>query len=181
MTTIAVSGRFHRINQSVIYCAGLALVSAASLGLTVIGRPAAGVQLSNGWQSRLGRPADLPIRVPPAAGNAAVGLLLGLLALIPLALEINFVARGILYGWVDRGPYDTSWGGPGRGGAWAVHFLVGVPIAAAGIAALVGIAALHRRWTARLAGEPGGGWVLSVAALAGLAEVAFFIAWLHQI
>ena len=39
---------------------------------------------------------------------------------------------------------------PGADSAWAVHFLVGVPMAAAGLAGLVGIAALHRRWTARL-------------------------------
>ncbi|WP_436525753.1 hypothetical protein [Actinoplanes sp. HUAS TT8] len=175
MTTMA------RITQSVLYSSGLALVSAASLGLALIGRPAAAVQLANGWQSRLGEPAGLPGRFGPATGNAAVGLVLGILALIPLGFQVLFVARGILYGWVDPGPYDTSWGGPGRGGAWAVHFLVGVPIAAAGIAALVGIAALHRRWTARMAGERGGAWVLPVILTGTAAEVVFFIGWLHQI
>ncbi len=170
-----------RITQSVVYCSGLALVSAASLGLAVARRPASALQLSNGWQSRVGAPATPPERFVPVAGNAAVGLVLGILALIPLGFQVLFVARGVLYGWVDRGPYDTSWGGPGRGGAWAAHFLVGVPVAVAGLAGLVGIAALHRRWTARLAGEPGGAWVLPVVLLATVAEGAFFIAWLHQI
>lgn len=170
-----------RITQSAIYCAGLALVSAASLGLAVAQRPAAALHLANGWQSRLGDPTTPAGRFAPAAGNALVGLLLGILALIPLGLQALFVARGVLYGWVDPGPYDHSWGGPGRGGAWAVHFLVGLPIAAVGIAGLAGIAALHRRWTAHLAGERGGGWVLPVILLLTVAEVAFFIAWLHQI
>jgi hypothetical protein len=177
-TTIAGAGR---ILQPVLYSCGLALVSAASLGLALAGRQGAAVQLAIGWQSRLGAPAALPARFGPAAGNAAAGLLLGILALIPLGFQALFVARGVLYGWVDRGPYDNSWGGPGRGGAWAVHFLVGVPMAAAGIAGLVGIAALHRRWTARMSGESGGAWLLLVILLVTAAEVAFFIAWLHQI
>ncbi|AEV88933.1 hypothetical protein ACWT_7924 [Actinoplanes sp. SE50] len=173
--------RARRIGQAVFYSAGLGPVSAASLGLAVSGRSAAAEHLSTGWQSRLGPPPALRGRPGPVVANALLGLLLGLLALIPLALEADFVARGILYGWVDRGPYDTSWGGPGRGGAWAVHFLVGVPIAVAGIAALIGLAAMHRRWTARLAGEPGGAWVLPVALLGTAAEVAFVIAFLRQI
>src|SRR5690348_15933314 len=107
----------NRIGQAVLYCSGLSLVSAASLGLAVAGRPATAARLSSGWQSRIGRPAELPGRFLPAAGNAVMGLLLGLLALIPLGVEVAFVARGIFYGWVDHGPYDTSWGGPTRGGA----------------------------------------------------------------
>ncbi|WIM96219.1 hypothetical protein ACTOB_008390 [Actinoplanes oblitus] len=171
----------HRIGQAVFYSAGLAPVSAAGLGLAVAGRPGTAARLAAGWQSRIGRPVELPRRFLPVAADAGLGLLLGLLALIPLALEVLFVARGILYGWVDPGPYDTSWGGPTRAGAWLAHFLVGVPIAVAGIAALIGIAALHRRWTRRLAGEPGGAWVLPVAVLIAAAEVLFFIAWLHQL
>ncbi|GIF09116.1 hypothetical protein [Actinoplanes siamensis] len=171
----------NRIGQAVLYSSGLGLVSAASLGLIVAGRPAAAAHLATGWQSRIGRPPALPGRFLPAAGNALLGLVLGILAVIPLGFQAAFVARGICYGWVDPGPYDTSWGGPTRGGAWLVHFLVGVPLAAAGLAALVGIAALHRRWTARLAGEPGGAWVLPVVMVAAAAEVVFFIAWLHHI
>ncbi|BCJ43257.1 hypothetical protein GCM10010168_00010 [Actinoplanes ianthinogenes] len=171
----------HRIGQAVLYSAGLTPVSAASLGLLVAGRPATADRLATGWQSRLGPPPELRGRFLPVAANAVMGLLLGLLTLIPLAVEVIVVARGLFYGWVDPGPYDTSWGGPSRGGAWLVHFLISIPIAAAGIAALIGIAALHRRWTARLAGEPGGAWVLPVAILCVAAEVAFFIAWLHQI
>ncbi|KUL27585.1 hypothetical protein [Actinoplanes awajinensis] len=171
----------HRLAQSVLYCSGLAVVSAASLGLAVLGRPTTAVRLANGWQSRLGPPPALPARFGPAAGNALVGLLLGILAVIPLAVQVFFVARGVCYGWVDPGPYDTSWGGPTRAGAWAAHFLVGAVFAAAGLAALAGIAALHRRWTGRLAGAPGGAWVLPVVIAAATAGALLFVGWLRQI
>ncbi|GAA4594207.1 hypothetical protein BJY16_001248 [Actinoplanes octamycinicus] len=171
----------NRLAQSVFYSSGLGVVSAASLGLAVLGRPATAARLATGWQSWIGPPAGLPGRFRPAAANALVGLLLGVLALIPLGLVLVFVVRGIGYGWVDPGPYDTAWGGPTLAGAWTVHFLVGAALAAVGLAGLAGIAALHRRWTARLAGRPGGAWVLPVVAVVSVAEAAFFIAWLHQI
>ena len=37
------------------------------------------------------------------------------------------VARGLFYGLIDDGPYDTSWGGPTLAGAWAAHALISVP------------------------------------------------------
>jgi hypothetical protein len=167
--------------QAVIYCTGLAVVSAAGLGLALIGRTSSANQLTSGWQSRLGPPPRLPDRFGPVAGNAAIGLVFGLLSLIPLLMLPLFVARGICYGWVDPGPYDTSWGGPTLAGAWAAHFAVGAACTAVAVAVLAGIAALHRRWTARLAGAPGGAWVPAVAVLAVAAETLFFIGWLHQL
>src|SRR4051794_24904367 len=65
-------------------------------------------------------------------GRALISLLLGLVALVPLALEVNSVARGVLYGIVDRGPYDNAWGGPSRAGAWIVHLLISIPVAGVG-------------------------------------------------
>src|SRR5258705_5182009 len=97
-----------------------------------------------------------------AAGHAAVGLALGVLAVIPVAVLAVVVARGVLYGIVDGGPYDTSWGGPTRAGAWAAHFLIGVPLAVLALFALSGLAALHAGWGRLIAGEPGNRWVVLV-------------------
>jgi hypothetical protein len=87
----------------------------------------------------------------------------------------------MFYGFVDRGPYDTSWGGPSRTGAWAAHFLVGVPIAGAGLFMLAGLAALHLAWSRRLAGERGSRWLLPVTALVSVAVAVFVVAWIRQI
>ena len=175
------SGHARGVLLDAVYCGGLAVVSAAGLGLVLAGRPAAAARLSGRWQRLRGEPATQPVRGLPVAGNALMGLVLGVLAVIPLGIEALFVARGVLYGVVDGGPYDTSWGGPTRGGAWLAHFLVGVPFALAGLAALSGLALLHRRWTAHLAGERGGAWVVPVALLACGAAALLFVAWLHQI
>lgn len=165
----------------VAYCAGLAVVSVAGLGLVVVGRPGAAARLSGRWQRLLGGPVVQPVRALPAAGNAVLGLLLGLLSLLPLGVEVLFVTRGVFYGVVDRGPYDTSWGGPGRGGAWLVHFLVSVPFALVGLAVMSGIARLHRRCGAYLGGGRGGAWVLPVALLSCGAGAILTVAWLHQL
>ena len=171
-----------RIVAPVTYCAGLAGVSAAGLALTLIGRPGAAADLATGWQRRTGAPAlPLPGRTLPAAANASVGLLLGLVAVIPLGTLALFVARGVLYGWVDPGPYDTAWGGPTRSGAWAAHFLTGLSLVPASVAALIGLAALHRRWTARLSGARGGAWVLPVVLLICAVAAVLFTGWLRQI
>ncbi|MFI1996535.1 hypothetical protein [Actinoplanes sp. NPDC020271] len=171
----------NRIGQPVLYCAGLALVSTAALGLALAGRAPASARLATAWQSRLGPVPELPGRFLPAATNAGMGLLLGLLALIPLGFEVIFPIRGLGYGWVDSGPYDTAWGGPSRAGAWTAHALIGAALAVIGLAMMTGIAALHRRWTGRLAGAPGGVWVLPVAIVSGAAGALFFIGWLQQI
>jgi len=82
--------------------------------------------------------------------HAAMGIVLGALALLPVGLEVFFVARGVLYGVIDQGPYDNAWGGPTRAGAWLAHFGIGLLFAAAGLALLWCIAQVHRtlgtRW-----------------------------------
>jgi hypothetical protein len=81
--------------------------------------------------------------------HAAMGIFWGTLSLLPVGLEVFFVVRGVLYGVVDRGPYDNAWGGPTRAGAWLAHFGLGLLFAAAGLALLWGIAQVHRRLGAR--------------------------------
>ena len=173
--------RLRAVGRASGYSAGLAVVSVAGLAAVVAGRPAVAARWSQRWQRLLGGSVDQPGRALPVAGNALAGLLLGVLAFIPLGVELLFVARGVLYGLVDHGPYDHSWGGPSRGGAWLAHFLVATPFALAGLAALVGIARLHRRCTARLAGHPGGAWALPVVAVLCAAGAVLFVAWLQQI
>jgi hypothetical protein len=114
-------------------------------------------------------------------GYAVLSVLLGAAALIPLGIEVLFILRGVFYGLVDHGPYNHSWGGPTRGGAWVAHFLISLPIAAAGVAALIGIVAVHRRLTLLLTGRYSRRWPIAVALLIPIPAVVFFIAWLHQI
>src|SRR5262249_37204344 len=114
--------------------------------------------------------------------HAAMGILLGALALLPVGLEVFFVVRGVLYGVVDQGPYDNAWGGPTRAGAWLAHFGIGLLSAAAGLALLWGIAQLHRKLGARwLRGERTGAWVVPTAVMAAAAGVVLVLAWLHQV
>jgi hypothetical protein len=180
-----MKNRPRRVTRAVLgacgYCAGLAVVGAAGLGLVLLGRPAQAARLSAGWQRRLGDPVSPPVRAGAVAGSALVGLLLGLLSVLPLGVLLLFVLRGVFYGLVDPGPYNHSWGGPGRGGAWLAHFLISLPLAAAALAALYTLARLHRRCVARLAGEPGGAWTLPLVLVLCLAGGALFVAWLHQI
>ncbi|MEU7869223.1 hypothetical protein [Dactylosporangium sp. NPDC049140] len=115
------------------------------------------------------------------AGPVAAGLVLGVVALVPLAFLVIFVLRGVLYGIVDRGPYDNSWGGPSRAGAWFVHFLVGIPILLAGLGALAGIAALHRRLSVALDGGPRPRWLVPVTVAVVVFVVVFVVLWSRQI
>lgn len=114
--------------------------------------------------------------------HAMMGVCLGALSLVAVGVEFLFFARGVLYGLVDGGPYDTSWGGPTRAGAWLAHFAVGLPIAVAALALLWSIAGLHDRLGARFVrGERTGVWVLPTALLACAGGAVFVVAWLHQI
>ncbi|RSM51120.1 hypothetical protein DMB66_42885 [Actinoplanes sp. ATCC 53533] len=115
------------------------------------------------------------------AGHAVLSLVLGAVALIPFGVLLAFVFRGVFYGLVDHGPYDNSWGGPSRAGAWLAHFLIGLPMAVAALLLLAGIAALHARLTTMLTGRRPAPWVLAVALVLPVPAVALFIAWLHQI
>ncbi|MFB7592247.1 hypothetical protein [Streptomyces sp. NPDC056169] len=106
---------------------------------------------------------------------------LGLLALVPLGVEILLVLRGVLYPLVDQGPYDHSWGGPTMGGAWVVHFLVALPFAALGLGALGQLSRLHSRLAGGMWGRKVGLWpVLALVASTG-AGVVLVIAWTHQL
>ncbi|MFD7137709.1 hypothetical protein [Streptomyces sp. NPDC059894] len=114
--------------------------------------------------------------------HAVMGIFLGALSLVAVGVELLFIARGVLYGLVDQGPYDTSWGGPTRAGAWVAHFAVGLPIAVAAMALLWSIAGINDRLGARLVrGERIGVWVLPTALLACAGGAVFVVAWLHQI
>ncbi|MEU9581158.1 hypothetical protein [Streptomyces chilikensis] len=113
--------------------------------------------------------------------HAVTGMCLGALSLVAVGIEFLFLARGVLYGFVDGGPYDTSWGGPTRAGAWLAHFAVGLPIAVAALALLRAVAGLHDRLGARFVrGERIGAWVLPAALPACAGGVVFVVAWLRQ-
>lgn len=123
-------------------------------------------------------------RVPDRArmmGHAVLTVLLGALSLVLAALFVLAVARGALYGLVDRGPYDTSWGGPSRAGAWLAHFAAATPAGCAALAAMYGTASLQRRVTAPLRGERRARWVLPTALISTPAGALFVIAFIRQL
>jgi hypothetical protein len=165
----------HLAARSLVYCTLLIPRSVFALIAALCGRTDKAVAR---WPhpGATARPGLVPV-----VGHALISLLLGAVALLPLGVELLFVLRGVLYGLVDPGPYDQSWGGPGRGGAWAAHFLISLPLAAAGIAVLIGIAAVHQRLTPVLAGRRPAPWVIPVALAIPVPAAVLFVAWLHQI
>ncbi|CCH21743.1 hypothetical protein [Micromonospora lupini] len=172
--------------RSLAYCATLVPVALLALVTAPVGgADAAAARWRRLRTGLLGAPpTPTPDRRPgPVAvlGHGLLSLLLGFVALLPLGVQLLLVLRGMLYGIVDPGPYDHSWGGPTRAGAWLAHFLVGLPMAAAGLAALIGIAAVHQRLTRRLDGERSAAWLLPATLLIAAAGALFFVAWLHQI
>ncbi|MEU4551527.1 hypothetical protein [Micromonospora violae] len=175
-----------RAGRSLAYCATLIPVAVLALVTTPLGGSGATVAR---WRAlRTGllgmTPTAVPDRRPGAVavlGHAVLSLIVGLVALLPLGVELLMVLRGVLYGVVESGPYDNAWGGPTLAGAWLAHFLIGLPIAAAGLAALIGIAAVHQRLTRRLDGERGPLWLFPTVLLMALAATLLFIAWTHQI
>lgn len=182
-----ISSRPYRLTRlacrSLVYCATLIPVALLALVTAPLGGPVAR------WRSLRTRLLGLPPTAAPGRrpgtvavlGHAVLSLLLGVVALLPLGVELLMVLRGVLYGLVDSGPYDNSWGGPTRAGAWLAHFLVGLPLAAAGLAALIGIAAVHQRLTAGLDGEPRPPWLIPTTLLMASAGALLFVAWTHQI
>ena len=170
--------------RSLLYCAVLIPVAVAALIAVPAGRSERAKSWWDSWRARL-------LGTPPAPGqhaapvavlrHALLSIALGVAALPALGVQVLLLLRGVLYGLVDRGPYDHSWGGPSRAGAWLVHFLVGVPIAVAGLAALVGIAAVHQRLTASLGGERPARWLIPATVLIVLAAAALVVAWTRQI
>ncbi|MFI7544943.1 hypothetical protein [Actinoplanes sp. NPDC049599] len=173
------------LGKRAVYCVALLPLALGSLLAVFAGRSPVAVR----WWSRLrsgllGGTAPAPVPPPGplvVAGHALLTVLLGLTALIPLGLILAFVVRGVCYGLVDPGPYDHSWGGPSRAGAWAAHFLIGLPIAVVALLLLAGLAAVHDRLSGLLAGRRPARWVLPVSLTAPLPAVLFFVAWLHQL
>jgi hypothetical protein len=166
--------------RGLVYCAVLIPLSIAAVLATLVGQHRAAAS----WWGRLAKVSPAGGRRPGPVGvlaHALVSLLLGATALIPLGVELIFILRGVLYGFVDRGPYDTSWGGPTRAGAWTVHFLDSLAAALVGLVVLAGIAALHRRLTVSLHGGPRPVWVVLVPLLLAAGGGMLFVAWLHQI
>lgn len=165
------------------YATVLLPASVATVGAVAIGR----TDRARGWWARAGEQgpaARTPSGQPGAArllAHAALCVPLGLLALIPVGIEILFVFRGVLYPLVDRGPYDHSWGGPSVGGAWLAHFVVSVPFAVAGVGALWLLGLLHTRLAGRLWGRPAGFGIFVAAAAASVCGVGAVIAWIHQL
>ncbi|MEU7586002.1 hypothetical protein AB0A95_06845 [Micromonospora sp. NPDC049230] len=172
--------------RSLAYCA--TLVPVALLALVTAPLGGAGAAVTRWRALRTGLlglpPTAAPGRRPglvAVLGHALLSLLLGVVALLPLGVQVLMVLRGVLYGVVDSGPYDHSWGGPSRAGAWLAHFLVGLPMAAAGLAALIGIAAVHQLLTRRLDGERSPRWLIPTTLLMALAGALLFVAWTRQI
>ncbi|QPP09931.1 hypothetical protein G4Z16_29890 [Streptomyces bathyalis] len=114
-------------------------------------------------------------------GHAAATVLLGVLALLPAGVLLLAVLRGPFYGFVDHGPYDDAWGGPGRTGAWLAHFAVALPLAAAAAGLLCGLTHLHRLMTAPLRGAHRPLWVVLSVPLIGLAGALFVTAFVRQL
>ncbi|MEU8215937.1 hypothetical protein AB0C47_09240 [Micromonospora taraxaci] len=172
--------------RSLAYCAALIPVAVFTLVTTPMGGAGAAVARWRALRTWLLRSPSTaaPDRRPGIAavlGHAMLSLLVGAVALLPLGVELLAVLRGALYGLVDPGPYVGAWGGPTRAGAWLVHFLVGLPLAAAGLAALIGIAAVHQRLTRRLDGERSPLWLLPTVLLMALAGTLLFVGWTRQI
>jgi hypothetical protein len=96
------------VQGAVLLPRGVAAASAALIGRTEM----AGRRLRAGT-------------CPPGNGRVLLGplwsVLLGAVVALAVGLEVLFVAWGVLYGLVDPGPYNNSWGGPSRVGAWLAH------------------------------------------------------------
>lgn len=91
------------------------------------------------------RPASLTS--PAARPRRAAILMLG--ELLPWVIVMGAcalsVVRGALYGVVDPGPYDHSWGGPTLAGAWLAHFGIGIVVLCLAALAPIGLGALRER------------------------------------
>lgn len=175
-----------RFGRQVGYAAALLPIAVWSIGAVAGGR-------ADRARARWARVAGLEeaAEAAEAAGvrpgpvrllaHALPAVPLGLLALIPVGVEILFVLRGVFYGLVDHGPYDHSWGGPTAGGAWLAHFGIGLPCAAAGLIVLWLLNRLHARLAGGMWGLRVGLWPVLVTVLACVGGVALTIAWIHQL
>ncbi|MBY8873132.1 hypothetical protein K7640_14955 [Micromonospora sp. PLK6-60] len=171
--------------RSLVYAAALLPLAVAALAGTLAGRGWSAAARWRRLRGLLPTAEPVPEGRPPSAvavaAHAVASLLLGAAALVPGGVLLLMVLRGALYGLVDPGPYDTSWGGPTRAGAWLAHFLVGIPFTVAALAALVGVAAVHQRLTLALHGARRPGWLVPVTVLISLVAVLLVVAWTRQI
>ncbi|MEV4702816.1 hypothetical protein [Actinoplanes sp. NPDC049316] len=153
--------------------------------LASTGRSATAVRWCRRLRVRVLGRSDVDVPRHPRAGrvlgHGVISTLLGVAALVPLGVEALSVLRGALYGFVDPGPYDHSWGGPGKAGAWAVHFLAGLLLAPAGVLVMAGIAAVQDRLTLRLLGHHVGRWATVAATVLTVSAVTLAVAWSRQI
>lgn len=164
------------------YAAALLPASLATMGAVAVGRPDG----ARAWWARAGRPdpVERTTREPGPGrllAHAFLCLPLGLLAVVPVGMEVLFVLRGVLYPLVDRGPYDHSWGGPTVGGAWLAHFVIALPFALAALGSLWLLDRLHARLAGRLWGRRVGAAPVVTAAVAAAAGFALVVAWTHQL
>ncbi|MFC9392919.1 hypothetical protein ACFTWS_07130 [Streptomyces sp. NPDC057027] len=175
-----VSARFA---SRVEYAAVLLPAALLTLGAVAAGR----TDKARAWWARAAEQEAAERSSPRGPGawrltaHALLCVPLGLLALIPVGIELLFVLRGVLYPLVDHGPYDHSWGGPSMLGAWVVHFLVGVPFAAAGLGALALLGRLHSRIAGWMWGRKVGVGPVLALLVSSAAGVVFVIAWVHQL
>lgn len=172
-----------RFARRVGYAAALLPASVATVGAVVVGR----LNRARAWWARAGEQGSATQTSsggPGAArllGHALLCVPLGLLALIPVGIEILCVLRGVLYPLVDRGPYNHSWGGPSVGGAWLAHFGVAVPFGAAGVGALWLLGCLHSRLAGWIWGRKVGLGPVIATTAASVGGVVLVIAWIHQL
>ncbi|MFD8206656.1 hypothetical protein ACFV2S_09670 [Streptomyces sp. NPDC059695] len=165
------------------HAASLLPASLITLGLVAAGRS----DRARAWWARVDGqdPAAPSSARRPGAGRLAAHALmsvpLGLLALVPVGVEILFVLRGVLYPVVDHGPYDHSWGGPSMAGAWAAHFLVGLALAVAGLGVLWLLDRLHFRLAGWTWGRKVGAGAVCALPVLCAAGVVLVIAWTHQL
>ncbi|MGY5124169.1 hypothetical protein [Streptomyces nigrescens] len=129
-------------------------------------------------------PLPLGARSPGVARlvfHGALTILLGVVALLLAGALALAIARGLLYGFVDRTPHVHDWGGPSLAGAWLAHFAVSVPCVALALVILTGLTRLNRHTTAPLRGERRPAWALPTAVLACVLGLLFVVAFVHQL
>lgn len=161
--------------------AGLCALAAACAGRDTAARRLLRAEAAIGAAPGTRKPDARKRSAPRLALHALLTVLLGTLAWVLAGMAVLAVVRGLFYGFVDDGPYDDAWGGPGRAGAWLAHFAIGTPLALVGAGLICGLAVLHTRLTAPLRGEARPLWVLPVVLVSGAAGALFVTAWLRQL
>ena len=130
-----------------------------------------------------GRASAAPPACAAGRPRRAAVLLLG--ELLPWVMVIGAavlsVVRGAFYGFVDDGPYDDSWGGPTRAGAWLAHFGVGLLTLSVAALMLVGLGALRARLERPAYGDKAPRWAVTLAVFLLIFSVYLLGAWIAQI